>query len=496
MERRCTSRKSCNMHRHPGLPYMDMERLVRVADGPDILAALTDRKSSLWYYISLVYFQTDCPFHVPLTPSLIDTLAAELLVDVAIKPLRELKAQYKCELDRLIRFISSLTPIRSAPLPPAATNERVRMLDLMKVSSVQSEHTAFLTYLQGSMRLSEDACCVCGGGESEPPDLIVICSGCETAVHMRCYGLVELPAGDWLCDMCRKGIQVRCGLCLQSGAALKPTIHASDWPYSAQIQAKDRMWAHLFCAKSIGASFLLPSSKDLIDLSAVSLQYWQRKCRLCSELKGAVVTCSMCKAGFHPECWRKKLCPRPPWGRILCTVHSKQISQQTILTGENKVIEEVMEFCMQISQGKRVNINEFTVEETDSLLQTCNRLLSTHYPYKNEGFSITINPTSQQIEVKQPSPFNLLSPVALLLSALTLPNRTTEQCYFQYLTLYPGLFTHLAGSVEELTADYFPVPIARKKQRKRRVPHSLVRLPLVQACGKLRRQRKKTRKRR
>lgn len=469
---------------------------MRVAEGPEVLAALTNRRSALWYYVALVYFQTDPTLHLPLTASLIDTLIAELLTDVAIKPIRDLKAQYKQELDQLIRFTSNLTPIRSSPLPPAATNERIRILDLMKVGSVQAEHISFLSYLEGRMRLAEDCCCVCGGGESEPPDLIVICSKCETAVHMRCYGLAALPDGDWLCDACRIGIERTCGLCFQTGAALKPTIQSRDWPYSAQVQHQDRMWTHLFCAQSIGAAFLLPASKDLIDLSAVSLAYWERKCRLCTETKGAVVPCAMCKSAFHPECWRKKLCPRPPWRRILCAVHSKQISQQTILMGENKVVNEVLVFCKQISQGKRRINGDFTSEEKKNLLQACDRLLIASYPRRKEGFSITMSEDMRQMEVQQPPPFNLLSPAALKLSALTLPNRTPEQCYFCYLSLYPGLIAQLSGSREELTADYFPIPIARKKRRSRRVPPSLARFPLGQIAGRRRRQKRKTRKRR
>lgn len=484
------------MHRYDDLSYMDMERLVRVADGPDVLAALTNRKSSLWYYISLVYFQSDPALHLPLTSSLIDTLTAELLTDVAINPLPSLKAQYKRELDRLIRLASDLTPTRSPALPPAATNERFRILDLMKVGSVQAEHTSFLSYLEGRLRLAEDSCCVCGGGESEPPDLIVICSKCETAVHMRCYGLGELPAGDWLCDVCRAGIERTCGLCFQAGAALKPTIQSSDWPYCDQVQSQDRMWAHLFCAKSIGAAFLLPSSKDLIDLSTVSLVYWQRKCKLCTESRGAVVTCAMCKVAFHPECWRRKLCQRPPWRRILCAAHSKQISQQTIVTGETKVVSEILVFCKQICQGKRRVGGDFSAEEGEDLLQACNRMLVASYPRRREGFSITISRDSRQIEVQQPPPFNLLSPAGLLLSPVTLPTRTPEDCYYHYLTLYPSLIEQLSGSREELTADFFPNPVTKKKRRSRRIPPSLVRLPLGQIGGRRKRQRRKSRKRR
>jgi hypothetical protein len=50
----------------------------------------------------------------------------------------------------------------------------------------------------------EDAlCCVCTGGESEPPNEIMFCERCEVAVHQDCYGVGEIPDGDWLCWPCQ-----------------------------------------------------------------------------------------------------------------------------------------------------------------------------------------------------------------------------------------------------------------------------------------------------
>ena len=42
--------------------------------------------------------------------------------------------------------------------------------------------------------------------DSEEDDLIVLCDGCNVAVHQKCYGgnLIRknLDDGDWYCDRC------------------------------------------------------------------------------------------------------------------------------------------------------------------------------------------------------------------------------------------------------------------------------------------------------
>lgn len=480
------------------LPYMDMEHLVRVAEGPEVLAALSHRKAALWYYVSLAYFQSDATLSIPHTTALRETLTAELLCDVATMPLSDLRVHYKLELDRLIRFTSNLIPVRSTPLPPAPTNERIRILDLLKVGSVQPEHTSFLTYLEGRLRLADDACCICGSGESEPPDLIVLCSKCETAVHMRCYGILKVTEADWLCEVCKANVQVTCGLCMQPGSALKPTIHYADFPYARQLNAKEKMWVHVFCAKSIGASYLIPATKDLIDLSEVSMEYWQKKCKLCEETKGAVVTCSMCPTRFHPECWRRRLCPRPPWQRMMCALHIRQLSQQTILTEENKTIHEVLAFCKQISVGKLPLKKDFSPEETQMLQIAVNRLLFTSYSRRKTGFSLVIDLSNRYLNVSQPAYFNLLSPVVIKLCSLQIPNRTIDECFFEYLKVYPELVGQVGEGKEELTEGYFPAPEEKKRERRRRKTgqKSVIVMPLTQIGVRRKRSRRQSRRRR
>merc|ERR1711871_1275043 len=50
----------------------------------------------------------------------------------------------------------------------------------------------------------DEVCDVCREGYSVEGNAIVLCDGegCNVAVHQLCYGVDQLPDGEWLCDVC------------------------------------------------------------------------------------------------------------------------------------------------------------------------------------------------------------------------------------------------------------------------------------------------------
>ena len=92
-------------------------------------------------------------------------------------------------------------------------------------------------------------CVICGHADSEDGNQIVLCDGCDVAVHQECYGIEHVPAADWYCEPCaaaRAGkprgqkaapSMARCGVCPVGGGALKRTLNGQwgGWAHAACV---------------------------------------------------------------------------------------------------------------------------------------------------------------------------------------------------------------------------------------------------------------------
>ncbi|EPB92993.1 hypothetical protein HMPREF1544_00067 [Mucor circinelloides 1006PhL] len=74
----------------------------------------------------------------------------------------------------------------------------------------------------------QDACNVCEGDNSPSKNPIIFCDGkgCNMPVHKRCYGLKQVPDGDWFCQRCenkkkKKATNIIC--CPVQTGAIKKT---------------------------------------------------------------------------------------------------------------------------------------------------------------------------------------------------------------------------------------------------------------------------------
>lgn len=147
-------------------------------------------------------------------------------------------------------------------------------------------------------------CWVCFDGSSPYDNPIVFCDKCNTSVHKSCYGIVEIPEDDWICDFCQHFRQGDdndeemaacwpCALCPVRDGALKLSA--------------DGHWVHVTCALwAPGGS----SISDFVHMQVEGIEqallaHGKRAlCEVCAILHGVCVQCSepSCERMLHPMC--------------------------------------------------------------------------------------------------------------------------------------------------------------------------------------------------
>ena len=127
-------------------------------------------------------------------------------------------------------------------------------------------------------------CDVCLGTESYPLDEIVFCDGCEVGVHQSCYGIANIPSGEWHCDVCSANLvpnETDCCLCAGSGGAMK-------------MDKKKTKWCHLTCAMwmpEVQVSMDENQNIAYVDnIENVPAERWNMTCQIC-KIKGRGMAC-------------------------------------------------------------------------------------------------------------------------------------------------------------------------------------------------------------
>ncbi|KAA6425122.1 MAG: hypothetical protein FRX49_04618 [Trebouxia sp. A1-2] len=209
--------------------------------------------------------------------------------------------------------------------------------------------------LAGRTEDEEAMCAVCSGGLSVAPNLIVFCERCDIAVHQRCYGVDDIPAGEWLCWPCKvfeeeqrkEGVPqakirpprwevqggqleggskaVQCALCPIRQGAFRRTADGLAWMHEV-----DALWQPEL---SVIPGNICDAYQGVPDISADRLGV---ACAVCGRSSdGAVIRCSSshCSVAFHPMCARNA-------GQYLAV---KEVGNKTVYKA----------FCAQHSQQAR-----------------------------------------------------------------------------------------------------------------------------------------------
>jgi hypothetical protein len=211
-----------------------------------------------------------------------------------------------------------------------------------------------------------DAVCnICDDGEVTPDNQILFCEACNVAVHQVCYGIAEIPAGDYYCIACRYfkrdqtsqdlarktrrdpsharasrplPLPICCELCpVKQGAYFRcDNKNTSAGEGNKNAPSK---WVHTACAKWQGLNFVDESNEEIIEDVADLKTYFRRldkACCICQSKRGAYQPCRVegCENLVHLLCARTSgLCEiihgdsvdgpveKDPW-TLLCPDHS------------------------------------------------------------------------------------------------------------------------------------------------------------------------------
>ncbi|KAF4757550.1 nuA3 HAT complex component nto1, partial [Perkinsus olseni] len=176
-----------------------------------------------------------------------------------------------------------------------------------------------------------DLCCsICGDGDVDDDNAILICDGCHFAAHQKCYGVSAIPEQEWFCRTCSvfardaagrpAGERPVCVLCgrdseFVGGGLMKPAVVSMPGKGSSGRSAGR-------FALSQGWKQIHPSRRDLV-------------CGICKSRVGAKVQCAFgkCQNFYHVSCAaRYGLVTEGTGGNaawvIYCPRHSRQQQKQ------------------------------------------------------------------------------------------------------------------------------------------------------------------------
>lgn len=111
-------------------------------------------------------------------------------------------------------------------------------------------------------------CCVCNDHDGDSGNVLVMCDGCNMAVHQHCYGIHELPVATWLCKRCEsREMGVVCVLCGGRYGGMKPTT--------------DGRWVHVLCALWFPEVSLKDSQlhEPIAGIDKIHADKWNKVCQ-------------------------------------------------------------------------------------------------------------------------------------------------------------------------------------------------------------------------
>jgi hypothetical protein len=152
------------------------------------------------------------------------------------------------------------------------------------------EYQEFFKELESRKEFNESDCCVCMHCDYEDGNTIVFCDACNVGMHPECYGITEIPEGEYYCNQCTNGglsNTKSCYLCGLSKGAFKPI--------------NDKLWGHSFCIL-LSDVFMFKDYETMdivIHSTAIDPLISLHECSICKSNKGEVFKCYRCNDYYY-----------------------------------------------------------------------------------------------------------------------------------------------------------------------------------------------------
>lgn len=170
---------------------------------------------------------------------------------------------------------TNITPVILNTSRNDKPNKKDNQLEKLKKFNIEENENVTNSEEEEKSKLMIGGCCVCADDTGYSNNLLVYCDGCDIAVHQGCYGIINVPEGDWFCRRCEylkknsdSKLEINCQLCPMKDGAIKRT--------------DNNKWAHVLCALFIPEiSFGSNRTMEPIILKDIHADRLNKKCSIC-----------------------------------------------------------------------------------------------------------------------------------------------------------------------------------------------------------------------
>jgi len=149
-------------------------------------------------------------------------------------------------------------------------------------------------------QVDDTICGICFDGESTEKNPIVFCETCDLPLHQSCYGIKDIPEGDYFCDRCLYIERQMIG----SSVRVDPECSCCPVKKGAMKITEEGTWIHVMCALWYHDHVKIKNKMLMKSICITSSTSSFGCCSVCKMNSGLTIKCSrrQCKKYFHPIC--------------------------------------------------------------------------------------------------------------------------------------------------------------------------------------------------